>query len=203
MKVSGIIVGLFLIMGTLFGVYGKAIIPNADANTVVPELLKLYLPPIIFGLVLAGFFAAIMSSADTILLIMSMTVVHDLYQKTLGHNLPHERLLRISRWTTLILGAIALIIALAIFNVVHLAIDATSFFVALLPAIVFGFYWKKATTSAALWSIIIGMLTVIVFLFISPVEAFIPGLIVSFITFFIVNYFAIRKQRLISSEVKT
>ena len=96
-----------------------------------------------------------------------------------------------------------MIIALAIFNVVHLAIDATSFFVALLPAIVFGFYWKKATTSAALWSIIIGMLTVIVFLFISPVEAFIPGLIVSFITFFIVNYFAIRKQRLISSEVKT
>ena len=195
MKIAGIISALFLTMGVLLGVYGKAIIPSATANTVVPELLKLYLPPVLFGLVLAGFFAVIMSSADTMLLIMSMTIIHDLYQKTLRHDISPEKLLRISRKTTLIIGITALIIALIIFNVVHLAIDAVSFFAALLPAIIFGFYWKKATNTAALWSIILGTLTITIFLFISPIEAFIPGIIISFISFFVINYFVVKNRR--------
>ncbi len=193
MKISGIIVFLFLIMGTLFGVYGKILVPDADSNNVVPELLKAHVPPIIFGLILAGFFAAIMSSADTVLLIMSMTLVHDLYHKTFGRDISHETL-KISRWTTLILGIIALVIALAVFNVIHLAIDAVSFLVALVPAIVFGFYWKKSTSSAAFWSIILGAITVFIFLFIRPIEAFIPGLFVSLLSFFVVNYFVRRRE---------
>ncbi|MBI4159500.1 sodium:solute symporter family protein [Candidatus Woesearchaeota archaeon] len=196
MKVAGIIVFIFLIAGVLMGVYGKIVVPYADANTVVPELMKLYLPPLLFGFVMAGFFAAIMSSADTSLLVLSMTITHDLYQKTLGHKFTHEKILRISRWVTFIAGILALIIALFIFNVVHLAIDAVSFYVALLPAIIFGFYWKKATANAAFWSIILGTLTIITFLFISPVEAFIPGIIVSFISFLIVNYFENKKLKI-------
>ena len=155
----------------------------------------IFLPNILFGLIVAAFFAAIMSTADTVLLIMSMTIVHDLYQKTLNHKLPSKKILKISRWTTLILGLLALIIALIIFNVVHIAINAVSFFVVLLPAIVFGFYWKKATASAALFSIILGVITLIIFLFISPVEAFIPALFVSFISFLIINYFVNRKKK--------
>ena len=98
-----------------------------------------------------------------------------------------------SRWVTFVLGVIGLTVALVVFNIVHLSIEAVSFYVALLPAIVFGFYWKKATSAAALWSIILGFITIVVFLFIDPIQAFIPGLIVSFITFFIVNFFASRK----------
>ena len=85
---------------------------------------------------------------------------------------------------------------MVIFNVVHLAIDAVSFFTALLPAVIFGFYWKKAANTAALWSMILGALTVTVFLFISPVEAFIPGILVSFISFFIINYFSSKKSEI-------
>lgn len=193
MKYSGVIVLLFLIMGTLFGVFGKAVVPDATANTVVPELLKLYLPPVVFGIVLAGFFAAIMSSADTVLLIMSMTLVHDLYQRTLNKQLTSEQVLRVSRWTTFILGVLAILVAIVVFNVIHLAIDAVSFFAALLPAIVFGFYWPRATETAAFWSSVLGLITIAIFLFISPIEAFIPGIIVSFISFFIINKFAIKK----------
>lgn len=194
MKYAGVIIFLFLIMGTLFGVFGKAILPEATANTIIPELLTLYLPPVVFGVVLAGFFAAIMSTADTILLIMSMTLVHDLYQKTLNKQLSPEQVLRISRLTTFVLGVLAVAVAVTIFNVVHLAIDAVSLFAALLPAIVLGFYWKKATEPAAFWSIILGTVTIIAFLFISPKEAFIPGIIVSFLSFFLINKFAVRKQ---------
>jgi SSS family solute:Na+ symporter len=193
MKVAGIIVFLFFVMGTLFGIYGKILLPEASANTVVPELLKLVLSPALFGIVLAGFFAAIMSSADTMLLMVSMTLIHDLYQKTFNKELSPEATLRFSRWTTFLVGVLALIIAITVFSVVHIAIEAVSFFVALLPAVVFGFYWKKATIPAAFWSIVIGTLTIAVFLFIDPVQAFIPGIITSFISFFIINAFVRKK----------
>lgn len=193
MNISSIIVFLFLIMGTLFGVYGKALVPDTDSNMVVPELLKKYLAPGIFGLVLAGFFAAIMSSADTVLLIMSMTIIHDLYHKSFGKSISHETL-KASRWLTFSLGTLALIIALLVFDVVNLAIDAISFLVALVPAVVFGFYWKKATSTAALWSIILGAVTVFIFLFIRPLEAFIPGFFISIITFLVVNYFVSKNK---------
>jgi SSS family solute:Na+ symporter len=190
MNIVGIIVLLFMLMGVLFGVYGKVIVPGADANTVVPELLRNFAPPIFFGVIVAAFFAAIMSSSDTMLLLVSMTLVHDLYQKTLGHKLTPESTLRISRWVTLFVGVISLAVAIIIFSIVHIAIESISFLVVLIPAVIFGFYGKKATSKAAFWSIIIGTLTIIAFLFIDPVQAFIPGLIISFLVFFIVNKFA-------------
>ncbi len=194
-KIASIIVLLFLITGTLMGLFGKVIVPDATANTVIPELLRLYVPPFAFGLILAGFFAAIMSSADTVLLIMSMTLVHDLYQKTLNRSLAPEQVLRASRWTTFILGALAVVLAVTIFNVVNLAIDAVSFLVALLPAVMFGFYWRKASEPAAFWSAVLGVLTVVAVLPFAPIYAFIPGTVVSFLAFFIINKFARKPEQ--------
>ncbi len=186
MKYSGFIVFAFLIMGTLFGIYGKIIVPDATANTVVPELMRLYMPPFIYGVILAGFFAAIMSSADTVLLILSMTLVHDLYVKTLKKPLSDKATLCLSRYVTFILGVMAIILAITVFNVVHLAIDAVSFITVLLPAVVFGFYAKEPSEPAAFWSIVAGFAVLIVFLFISPVEAFIPAIIASFMAYGVV-----------------
>ena len=193
MIISSVLVLLFLAMATLFGIFGKILLPDTHSNIIVAELIKTFLPTGLFGIVLAGFFAAIISSADTVLLVTSMTVVHDIYQKTFHKELSSENVLKMSRWVTLILGVVGLAIALIVFNIVHLSFEAISFYVALLPAVVFGFYWKKATSTAALWSIILGFLTIVVFLFIDPVQAFIPGLIISFITFIIVNAFVLRK----------
>lgn len=196
MKISSILVLLFLAMAVFFGIYGKILLPDVGPNNVVPELLNRLLPAGIFGLVLIGFFAAIMSSADTMLLITSMTIVHDIYQKTFNKQLSDEATLRASRWVTLVVGILSLAVALIVLNIVHLAIDAISFVVVLIPAIVFGFYWKKANSTAAFWSIVLGLVTITVFLFIDPIQAFIPGIIVSFLTFLIVNRFTKKITRI-------
>lgn len=187
MGVAGFTVLLFLMMGNLFGIYGKLLLQNVHPNAVVPELLKLFVPPGVFGLILAGFFAAIMSSADTMLLVLSTTIVHDLYQKTLGRTLTPEQTLWVGRWATFILGVLAVLVAVSAFSVVHLAFEAVSFHVALLPAVIFGFYWRRASSSAAFWSIVTGFVTIVIFLFVDPVIAFIPGVVVSFLTFFLVS----------------
>src|SRR3989344_1432612 len=178
----------------LWGVYGHILLPNSTSNTVLADLMTLILPVGLYGLVLAGFFAAVMSSADTVLLITSMTLVHDIYRKGMNKQMSEEETLKLSRRVTFILGIIALIVALIIFNIVHLAIEAISFYVVLTPSIIFGFYWKRANTKAAVWSIIIGLIGVTAFLFIDPVQAFIPGIVLSFITYVLVAFLTKRKE---------
>ena len=201
MRISGVIIFIFLIAAVFFGVYAKILLPDISPNAVIPELLKLLLPPFLFGIVLSAFFAAIMSSADTMLLVVSMTLVNDLYQKTLGKNLSADKALKISRLTTLIVGMIALSAALIIFNVIHLAIEAVSFSVVLLPAVIFGFYWKKANSRAAFWSILLGLVAVILFLSIAPLYAFIPGIIISFLSFLVITWITEYKERIEKNKV--
>lgn len=187
---------LFLAMGTLFGIYGKILLPNSDSSFIVADLLKTFIPTGLYGLVLAGFFAAIMSSVDSMILITSMTIVRDFYHKGLKREIDEERTLKLSRIVTFIIGVMGLVVALIIFNIVHLAVESISFFVVLLPAIIFGFYWKRASAKAAFWSILIGLISVIVFLFIDPIQAFIPGTILSFIVFIIVTFLTKNKNAL-------
>lgn len=186
--ISGILAFLFLIMAVLLGIYGNILLPNSTSNTILSDLMTLILPAGLYGLILAGFFAAVMSSADTVLLITSMTLVHDIYQKGMNKQMSGEETLKLSRKVTFILGVLALIVALIIFNIVHLAVEAISFYVVLVPSIIFGFYWKRANNKAAIWSVIIGLIGVIVFLFIDPIQAFIPGIILSFVTFIVVAF---------------
>ena len=189
MRISSVIIFFFLAMAVLFGIYGKILIPEGTSNTIVPELLKSTIPTGLFGIIIAGFFAAVMSSSDSLLLISSMTLVHDIYQKTFKKEISKEKILKISRWTTFILGIIALIVALIVFNIVHLTIEAVTFYVVLLPSIIFGFYWKRASTNAAFWSILLGFSATLIFIFIDPIQAFIPGLMVSLISFVAITLF--------------
>lgn len=193
--ISGILAFLFLVMAVLLGVYGHILLPNSTSNTILSDLMTLILPAGLYGLILAGFFAAVMSSADTVLLITSMTLVHDIYKKGMNKPMSEEATLRLSRKVTFILGIMALIVALLIFNIVHLAIEAISFYVVLTPSIIFGFYWKRANNKAAIWSIVAGLIGVIAFLFIDPVQAFIPGIVLSFLTFIII-VFSTKKENL-------
>jgi Na+/proline symporter len=68
-------------------------LPNADTENLFPLLAQLHLHPILFGVVLASIFAAIMSTADSQLLVAASSVVRDLYEKILrkGEVIPAEK----------------------------------------------------------------------------------------------------------------
>jgi SSS family solute:Na+ symporter len=187
MTLSGLLVFAFIAMTVIFGIYSYILIPGTPSNMVIPILLKTLLPAGLAGLVIAGFFAAIMSTADTVLLISSMTLVHDIYIKTLGKTLSPEKTLKLSRLTTLILGLIALIIAIVINDIAHLTLNAVSFYTCLMPSIVFGFYWKKANSTSALWSIVFGFLATFAVSLYTPTMAFIAGIVISMIVFVLIS----------------
>lgn len=186
MAISSVMVFLFMMMAVFLGIAGKVLLPETDSNQIIPKLLSQYIPSGLFGIVMAGFLATIMSSADTVLLVLSMTVVRDFYQKRIKPDATDKELLALSRKLIVGFGIIGLIVALLVFNIAHLSIHAVSFYACLIPVIVAGFYSKKPSEPAAYWSITLGFIAIIAALFVDPVQAFIPGIIVSTVTYIFV-----------------
>lgn len=75
----------FYIMATAVGMLSRILLPDAgsfDAELALPMMAMELLPPVFVGLVLAGVFAATMSTADSLVLSCSSSLTHDL--------LPHK-----------------------------------------------------------------------------------------------------------------
>jgi len=123
-----------------------------------------YLPIPLAALMLAGASAAAMSTVDSLSLVLSSIAFHDLYERLLGTTLNEAQKTTWARIVTALFPAVATLIALRPPGlIVGLVID-TSFaaFTALAPAVILGFYWPRATTQGARWSISLGLAAVLV-----------------------------------------
>ena len=125
----------------------------AGADAAAPAFLQQYAHPVLAGLVFAGLFAAIMSTADSFLNIGAAAVVHDIPRALTGRSLTRELF-----WARIATAAIAVLAALfALYShyenarLVALlgAFGWRTFGAALVPAIGIGFNWKRATPLAA------------------------------------------------------
>lgn len=112
---------VFYVLATLVGLLARIHLPSLatlDPELALPELALLLLHPALVGLVLAGIFAATMSTADSLVLSCSSTLTHDLAPAS-WHTL------WLSKAATLGVVALALAIAIAgpssVFTLVILA----------------------------------------------------------------------------------
>ena len=77
----------------------------------------------------------------------------------------------------------ALGLAFAVRDVVMLAVSGLLMLLVLLPAVIGGFFWRKATSGAAFWSILFGFVVNIVLTPLMPATAFLPAFLVSAVIF--------------------
>ncbi|WP_444886167.1 sodium/proline symporter [Microbulbifer sp. JMSA008] len=99
---------LFYSMATGVGLLSRVFIADSgsfDAELALPTMAIELLPPIVVGLILAGIFAATMSTADSLLLSCSAAITHDI----LPHKIEKTWLLKV---TTVCITAVALTLAL-------------------------------------------------------------------------------------------
>jgi sodium/proline symporter len=133
-------------------------LPNGDTENLFPHLAQLHLPPLFFGLVIAAIVAAIMSTADSQLLVAASAVVRDLYQKLLhrGKDIDPERLVLLSRImiTVLMVAAIGLreVASDLVFWLVLFAWGGLG--ASFGPALILSLYWKGTTR----WGVLAGLL---------------------------------------------
>lgn len=164
--VGTIVIGSVMLGMHLIGVLARPIIPGIEVgDTVMPTLTLKVLPPVLAGLVLAAPMAAIMSTVDSLLILVSSTVVKDLFLNYLKPDATEKQIKETSFWVTAFLGVSVVLFALSPPEfIIWLNLFAfgglESVFI---WPIVLGLYWKRGNKYGALSSMIIGMGSYILF----------------------------------------
>ncbi|GAA0603724.1 sodium/pantothenate symporter [Virgibacillus siamensis] len=158
--IGTIVVGVIMLNMHLIGVFARPILPGIEVGDKVMPLIALeVLPNWLAGIVLAAPMAAIMSTVDSLLLLVSSAIVKDLYLNYVRPDASHEKIKQLSMGITALLGIIIFIMAL---NPPDLIIWLNLFAFGGLEAafiwpIIMGLYWKKGNKYGALASMFTGI----------------------------------------------
>jgi solute:Na+ symporter, SSS family len=143
--------------GAFLGACARVAFPEAEAEMGLPLLLQAYLPAGIAGLVVAAYFSAIMSTADSCLMAASGNIVGDILMRGSLRHVSDKTVLRASQIVTLFVGVIAIVVASRFERVLDAALHAYSFMVAGLLVPTLGlFYWRRSSRVGALASMLLG-----------------------------------------------
>lgn len=125
-------------------------VPLTDSDDAASQFLQAFTNPLLAGIVFAGLFSAIMSTADAFLNVGTAAVVHDIPRAIMGRALPNE--LFWARVATVVLAVIAALFALYLNDLVAIlgAFGWGTFAAALVPTVAIGLNWKRATATAAI-----------------------------------------------------
>ena len=201
MAIMGVMLGLFARVALLQGMFegqGFSEIGDIDAEMGLPLLLKTVLPIGLMGLMMSAYFSAILSTADSCLMAASGNVVTDIIEKFV--KLSHKQLLRLSQVITLVLGAVALLIALSLDSVLDSMLQSYAFMVSgLLVPIIGAFFWKRSSPTAAFASMLVGGTTTLILIqqdykLFGKLDANIVGISAALVIFVALSYLFPKKE---------
>ncbi len=144
----------------LTGAIARVLVPEIGSpDQAIPALTDLVLNDWGGALFLAGVVAAGMSTFAGVLIIISSSMVRDVWILGLGRKLTPEAELKANRVMSLAVGVVSLLIAL---KPPALVLVLTAFSWAVIAStnlwpLLFGLYWKRTSPQATLWSMLTGV----------------------------------------------
>ncbi len=144
--------------GAVLGVWSVGVIPEPpEPDYVIPLLVETLTHPIVFGIVMAGATAAIMSTADSVALTMSSMLSRDVYREFIHPDATAREEVRATQTLVFVLVVLAVLLALVqpagIFPLIEFAVVG---FATTTAPIFLGVYWTQATKTGAIASLIFG-----------------------------------------------
>ncbi|HBG15433.1 MAG TPA: sodium/proline symporter PutP [Firmicutes bacterium] len=161
-RIAMIWVLLSLIAAVSVGVVGSAYLPNAlegpATETIFMVMVDRLFHPLMAGLLLAAILAAIMSTADSQLLVTASALAEDFYKVLFRKEASDKELVRVGRLAVVLVSVVAFIIALdQNSSVLDLVAYAWAGFGATFgPIILLSLFWKRMTRNGALAGIVAG-----------------------------------------------
>src|SRR5699024_3028385 len=157
----GIVWMMISYYGAVFiGLAGLTLFPDlGNPEEIFPMMAIELLPWWLGGIVVAGALSALMSSIDSMLLIASSSIAEDLWNKIFHKGqLSEEKMILVSQISTVIIGVIAIAIAINPFDSVFwLAVFAWAGLATCFgPPVVLSLYWKRVTKWGAISGMIVG-----------------------------------------------
>jgi sodium/proline symporter len=161
---------LSLIGAVLVGLAGLAYVDNnlggqlADPETIFMVLVDALFHPVIAGVLLAAILAAIMSTADSQLLVSSSALAEDLYRQLLRKDAGQREVVLVGRAAVVLLALVALLLATNPDSTVLglVAYAWAGFGAAFGPVLLISLYWKRMNWSGAIAGVLTGGSVVVI-----------------------------------------
>lgn len=154
-----------LICSVAVGLLGVGFVQRdlADGETVFMVMVNLIFHPVIAGILLAAILAAIMSTADSQLLVSSSALTDDFYKAIFRKDASQTELVWVGRFAVIGIAIIAYLLALnpdaTVLDLVAYA--WAGFGAAFGPALIMSLYWRRMNRWGALAGIVVGGVTVV------------------------------------------
>lgn len=175
----------------IIGLCGTILLPGIEAqDRVFLTLVTQELHPIVGGVIFAAVVAAIISTADSILLLAAATFSNDVYAKF--KKVSDQEQLKVSRIATLVIGVASVGLSFFMEDAI-LFIQAKSVTLmgsAMAMLTIVGVMWKRANKAGAIGCMVSGLVTACVWYALGEpygIMAALPGIIVSFIVMVVVS----------------
>jgi len=145
------------------GMSAKILIPNGtDGSSTLIRLIMHVFPAGVKGLMLVTILSAIMSTADTCILCASANLTRDVYQRFINPVAPQARVMRISICSSILVGVVGALVGWYSKSIINLlimtfTINSAGLFLPTLGV----FFWKRASSRAAFWSMSVSLVTVL------------------------------------------
>ena len=182
----------------LVGLVGLIYVTNSgvsidDGEKIFMLLVNSIFHPVVAGVLLAAILAAIMSTADSQLLVSSSALAEDFYKQLIKKDASSEEIVMVGRIAVVAISIVALILALtpdsSVLGLVSYA--WAGFGAAFGPALILSLYWPRMNRNGALAGIVIGGVTIVVWKQLSggwfDVYEIVPGIILSAIAIVVVS----------------
>ncbi|HET7580116.1 MAG TPA: sodium/proline symporter PutP [Bacillales bacterium] len=163
-----------------------------DPETVLIQFADIFFNPYITGFILAAILAATMSTVSSQLLVSSSAVTEDFYKTFFRRNASEKELVFVGRAAVLAVAIVAVLLSInpneTILNIVGQA--WAGFGSAFGSVILVGLHWKRMTRWGALAGMIVGGLTVIIWIttgLSGYLYEMVPGFLLSLAAIFIVS----------------
>lgn len=195
-RVAGTTAGVYCLLYGLataaIGMCAHVLLPNlADVNNAFAAVIRVALPDGLRSLIIAAAVAAMMSTASAALLAASSTLSEDLLPIVRNGR---QSDVKITRWCTLVAGAVVLSVALLVTDVLNALTLAYDLLVGgMLVPLMGAIFWKRATPSAAVVSMSAGCITVLAFIVKDGIAANSPlyySLAVGLLSFILISLYS-------------
>ncbi len=198
-RIAVVWTGISMFGAILVGLVGLLYVtehPNihlSDGEKIFMLLVNAVFHPVIAGILLAAILAAIMSTADSQLLVSSSALAEDFYKQLVKKEASSEDIVKVGRYGVIALSVVACLLAVnpdsSVLGLVSYA--WAGFGAAFGPAMVLSLYWSRMNRYGALAGILVGGTTIVIWKQLSggwfDVYEIVPGIIFSTLAILLVS----------------
>ena len=173
------IIGIFYVMTIFLGFGAAAFVGNSDivaadkaGNMAAPLLAKALGGNILFAFISAVAFATILAVVAGLVLTAAAAFSHDFYNQILRKGKATEKQqINMARYASIGISLLSIVLALFAKNLNVAFLVSLAFAVAAsanLPVILYTIYWKRFNTNGAIWAMVVGLVTSVGLVVVSP-----------------------------------